>query len=763
MFRACLLLLAGGFAAQHSRVLLGSDQCMWLFVATAILVTNRRTRNIALLVLGFALFMRAGYQVVEARLEHEFAGESMLAQVRVTEFPKLTGSSVSLLLEPVADARLPARSRVTWFEPPRVPALGEVWELELRLRRPRGLLNAGVFNLENWMFRENLHASGYVVPGKRNRLLESATLGGIDAARLRFTEFVDRNGGESSSVLVAIGVGSRHLISRSQWDRYAKTGTSHLMAISGLHIGLAATSAFLFIAILSGGLQLGGNHLNHGMIGGAIVAFAYALISGFAVPSQRAVMMLGLLAVTFIKKRRPDPVRIISLVAILVFIVDPVSVMKPGFSLSFAAVVVLLWGSSVYRQRPAEGRRLTLFLNTVRELTIMQGALLFGLMPLTVLLFQRIAFFAPAVNLVAVPVFSFVTVPLTLMSLLLHRSLDSISARLLDLAAESIQVLEKVIHFSSTLPMADLSIASHDLNILIILLPVLWVILPRGWPVRWVAILGALAIVLHKPLTPAPSCFDVHVLDVGQGLAVVVQSDQRTLLFDTGAAYRGGGSVAEQVILPFLRYKGIDAIDWLVVSHGDNDHAGGVRALLGGIPVSNIFLGEPARDLGRGADACFAGHAWRADGIDYRFLHPSQDSLRDGNNSSCVLSIAAGAHSVLLTGDIEAPAEGQILARSAALSSDIVVIPHHGSLTSSSPAFVNRVRPGLAIASAGFANRWGFPRERVIRRWEGIGAGVLDTATQGGISLQVCALSGISHLQGQRQIQRRFWHDPATQ
>lgn len=606
------------------------------------------------------------------------------------------------------------------------------------------------------MFREHLHAAGYVVAGKRNRLLQAGKLSAVETYRRNFIERAKHYGGSAAPVLAAIGVGARHLISRQQWDRYAITGSSHLMAISGLHIGLAAATAFYLIAAFSGVLRLRGNHLDHATIGAATMAATYALISGFAVPSQRAIIMLGLAAIAFLGRRRAEPRRIVALVALLVFVIDPVSLMMPGFSLSFAAVVALLWFARRY-WRPHSGRRFY-------QLLVMQFILLLGLMPLTVLIFQRIAIVAPFVNLITVPVFSFITVPMTLASMVLNPVWHALSGALLQVSAASIRGIEWVIGEFARLPMADIHVAGVDGAVLsVVLLPALWVLLPRGWPGRWIAVLAVIALVLNRPPAPDHACVDAHVLDVGQALAVVVQSKEHTLVFDTGASYRGGGSAAAQVVLPFLRYRGIAAIDWLVVSHADNDHAGGVPKLLEEIEVRHIFAGEDLPLVGHNILSCETGDHWAADGIEYRFLHPGPGHSLSGNDSSCVLTISAGRHRFILTGDIEAAGERSVLAGLPFETVSVVLIPHHGSLTSSSPEFVDRLRPGLAVASTGYANRWGFPKERVIKRWEGAGAVVLDTASSGAVSFRLCERGGVSRLREERLRQRRFWYESEAQ
>jgi competence protein ComEC len=443
------------------------------------------------------------------------------------------------------------------------------------------------------------------------------------------------------------------------------------------------------------------------------------------------------------------------MVALLVFVLDPVSLMTPGFCLSFGAVVLLLWFSRGF-WRPAIALRL-------RKVIGMQLVLLLGLMPLTVLTFHRIALTAPVVNLLTVPVFSMVTVPLTLLGMVVRPFRDAAADSLLSLGARSIRLIEWLVGIFAELPIADITIAGVDgadtAIWCIVFLPAIWVVLPRGWPGRWIAILGVVALLLYKPARPPHLCVDTHVLDVGQGLAVVLQSRQSTVLFDTGRSYRSGGSAAEQVILPFLRHQGIQSIDTLVVSHADDDHAGGVAALTRQIDIARIRVGETIPVSGRTVIECEAGEFWRSDGISYRFIHPGAGSALEGNDASCVLTVSAGGHHLVLTGDIEGAAELEVLQRYPFVSASIVLIPHHGSLTSSSPAFVNRLRPGYAIASAAHDNRWGFPKERVMRRWEGIGAVVMDTASSGAISFRLCADDGIGSLREERFRQRRFWHD----
>lgn len=760
MIRACLLMLAGGYAAQLCRVPLSSDLCKLLLLASLVLLPARRSRLAGFLVLGFALFMLAGQGIVENRLDQQFAGDSLLTQVRIVDFPRISDGLVTLLVEPLDDHRLPRRSRVSWFKPPLEPLIGDVWEFELRLRQPRGYSNPGVFDSEAWLFRQEIHASGYVVSGMRNRRLETGTEGTVDRFR---RQFIDRalsaaDSSDVAAVLAAVGVGARHMISRDEWNNYAVSGTSHLMAISGLHIGLAASVAFLLARVLMGMLRVTANTMIAATVVAVFVAVAYTVVSGLGVPARRASVMLLVVACALIRRRPVDPFATVAIAAFGVFIADPVATLAPGFHLSFSAVVLLLWMARARQFTNASRGILVRVIDGLRQLFILQVFLLFGLMPLTVLLFQRVAILALPVNMVAVPLFSIVTVPFTLAGLACRGIADWLGHVALQIAACSIEWLLAFIDWIVRLPFADLTVADiqHD-GWLLLMTPLLWALLPRGWPGRKVAFLAVPALLLYTTPVPDDSCVDVHVLDVGQGLATVVQTAGSLLVFDTGASFRSGGSVAEQVIVPFLKSRRIKHIDWLVVSHADNDHSGGVLPLYDHADVGALMVGEPLHETGLDTIPCRAGQYWQADGVGFRVLYPDSATPRQGNDASCVLLIEVGRHSLLLTGDIEARGERALVASGTLAAVDAVVVPHHGSLTSSSTPFVDVVSPLVAIVSAGYANRWGFPKEPVVARWNASGAVVLETGTSGAINFGLCAANGLGALRRDRHERRRFW------
>lgn len=761
IIRTCLLLLAGVYALQLTSFAVLSGILIVALPLYLMLQSRVAIRDAACLVAGAVLFAFATLQQVSERLAPEFAGDSMLVQLQITEFPIVSASSVAFIAAPVSDSRIPPRIRVSWFEPPVNLQLGDVWQVELRLRRPRGNSNPGVFDYEAWMFRERIAATGYVVRSKRNHLLQSGELDLVGGIRQRvadrLTELLSDR--DSAAVLAAISVGARHLMSQQQWDRYARTGTGHLMAISGLHIGLVAALAYTLVLIASGLAGWRGNHRDIAVIVSLLAAIGYAWVSGYGIPARRASLMLALVVVAYLRRRQISPLLILCGTCCVVVMLDPVATMAPGFKLSFAAVLVLIWFAR-WRVTATQSHWIYRPLQGLRSLVGMQIVLLLGLLPLSVLIFQRVAFMAPLANLVAVPVFSFVTVPLTLVGLLFTGPLQSLGDPMLLLAADSIGLLEWGIEKAASVPVTSAKAATvTGFAWVLLLLPLLAVIIPPGWPGRYLAWIAVAALLLHKPAGPPPGCADVAVLDVGQGLSVVVRTHRHVLLFDTGAAFRQGGSMADRIVLPYLAGLGVRRIDRLLISHADNDHAGGTRDILEAVDVDRLLVGEALPDIARISQRCVAPMAWHWDGIVFQVLHPGQGELPEGNDASCVVVVTAGNTRLLLTGDIEKATEHQLLQSGTLPSAAAVVVPHHGSRTSSTSPFVAAVRPAVAVVSAGFDNQWGFPKKEVVDRWQRVGAEVLKTAASGMVGLRLCEESGLETVTEHRKASHRIWHE----
>lgn len=762
MWAVCLSLLAGVYTLQLIHVAWLAESLLAAGITSIVLLARGSFKIVVAFWLGLASFWLAVAAVANDRLRPEYAGDSLLTTVRIVDFPSSREGSVAFVAAPIDDARLPERIRLTWYEPPVRLRLGDIWQLELRLRRPRGRFNPGAFDFEAWLTRQRIAAVGYVVPGARNHLRRTERPGPVDRFRMHSVARIETriSDAPSASVLAAITVGERSAISEEQWRQFRATGTSHLMAISGLHVGLAAAGAYVVFAAAIGVSVRRRNARDPALCLSVLTACGYATVSGLGTPAQRAALMFAFAAIAVLA-RRPQPAdALLALTCCLLVVVDPLTTMSPGFRLSFGAVALLCWVTRAGNRVSGTGSRVVpALVGNLRRLSILQFALLFGLLPLTALLFGRFSLAAPAMNLLAVPLFGLVTVPLALAGLILDGSMAPIGDQLLVAAGASLRILLALIGSVAAVPGADVAVADMDgVAWLALLLTSAMVVLPAGWPGRAVSLLAAVAIAVHRPDGPPTRCVDIDVLDVGQGLAVAVRTRRSALLFDTGPAYRDGSSSAATTILPYLEFRGLGWLDTLIVSHADADHAGGTSAIVAAVPVARLLVGERLPGIGA-ARFCRAGQAWRRDAITFRVLHPPAHTIPSGNPASCVLEIAAGAHRVLLTGDIERAQELELVAAGALRPAVVVVVPHHGSRTSSSTAFVAAVEPSLAIVSAGHNNRWGFPKPDVAHRWEAVGARVLATSRKGAIGLEVCATGGLRSIVEYRDAMRRVWHD----
>lgn len=653
-------------------------------------------------------------------------------------------------------------------------AAGERWRLVVRLKRPHGYANPGGFDLEAWLLERNLRATGYVRTSGGNERLDRF------AARAR--DFVQRarervrtriaaalEGDPHAGVVTALAIGDQRAITDAQWTVFNRTGVGHLVSVSGLHVtALAALAAFAVARIARWSVRLTDllPARSVGAIAGVVAAGVYTLLAGAEVPALRTFAMLatGACALLLLQQGSFAVAWAWALAAVL--LLDPWAVLAPGFWLSYGAVAVLIYAGAgrVTPDRPASWRARAAM--TLREGARTQWAVTVGLVPFALALFGQVSVVSPVANAVAIPVVTFAVVPFAVAGIFLpfdacfhaaHVFLVPLMAFLSALAA--MPGAAWVQHAPAGWTLAAAAVG------------VLWLLAPRGVPGRALGALWLAPLALVTPEPPPAGVARITVLDVGQGLSVVVRTRSRTLVYDTGPGWTEIADAGSRIVAPFLRREGVARVDALVVSHGDADHAGGAASLLAMVPVSRMLSSlaadhpswsSPLPDDFRG-ERCVAGMHWSWDGVDFDLLHPPPARYDDprvkANDLSCVLRVRTAGARVLLAGDVEARSEAWLLATDRdALRADAIVVPHHGSRTSSTRAFVAAVDPVLAVIASGYRNRFGHPRSEVVARYVGRGAAIARTDRDGAVAFDAGA-DGLSAVARTRAADARYWRE----
>ncbi len=734
---------------------------------------------------------------LESRLSETLAGQDILLSGVVATIPTatLTTSAKIQRFEFAIDSfdvikqsdshsainpALPQTVRLSWYYGNTVNA-GERWQLLVRLKPPHGFINPGGFDYERWLFQQNIHATGYIRKSELNKRLAPASHWSINRLRQMLGQTIDvlakrRDEGDAAvntmPLIKALAIGDKSSITTEQWDGLRNTGTSHLMAISGLHIGLAALFIYVLIRrILPEYLMKRVPAQHIAVIGGMVVALLYALVAGFSIPTQRAVIMLFTLSVMLLIRRNHRPLDALGLALVVVLLIDPLAVLSAGFWFSFSAVAVIFISVSKAgkpdEQEDSFRRKIKRVTGQWLKLQLMISLFL---LPLSLYMFQQASLVSPLANLLLIPYVSFLVVPLVLLAIVCWFFLPVIADMLFNLAATLLDFIWPLLQYLAEQPYAYWIKGDVDLIALLLVTSGLFVLYfstqlktsRLSWASRGLGVLLLLPLGWNDTAELNSGEFRLTILDVGQGSAAVIQTKNHRLVFDTGAKFSDRMNVGASVVVPYLRYLGDDGLDRLIISHGDNDHIGGAQAVIDAYPNAALW-GQDIEDiLSDGKQACRAGDQWHWDGVDFKFLAPLVEDQADlksekRNNRSCVLRVASPYGSSLFTGDIEGKVERRLLERYGdKLSADILMVPHHGSNTSSTRPFIATVDPEYSIISVGYRNRYKLPNAKVMARYEALKLPLVRTDSSGAIMLKV-GDEGIE-VERYRDKLQRYWH-----
>jgi len=700
---------------------------------------NRVWRHFWILICGFLWgTLHANWQL-DQRLPGELNNKRLVVVGEVVNIPR-QGAEYSRFLLRIhrveGENHFPGLVRLSWRAAPPQLAAGQLWRLHVKLKQPHGFQNPGGFDYERWLFVRGVDATGYVRTHKSNRMLRDVE-SGLTQLRSAIRRMIVTHcaGCQHVGLVQALTIGYRGDMAHAERLLLQQTGTAHLIAISGLHIGIAAGWFFSLGRILWSCCFYRGrlNRREFALSLGWVAALVYSLLSGFELPAQRAMLMLTIVFAALWLRLPVNLLSSVFMALIAVLIVSPLSVLSPSFWLTFSALFVICLGVSLF------ARNASMF----RHLLVYQLLFTLLLAPVSIVIFDQLHAASLFANLVAVPLISLVVVPFNFVLQLLgwmpsawlswlYRMQDAVLGWLLD-----------YLQWLQDLGLQAIFVGQMSLWQWLALVGfLLLLVLPRGFPVArgWLLLLPLIFLNPHDRVEPP--YLRVAVLDVGMGTSIVVSTAEHHLVYDFGAGREQGFSLGSWVVQPFLQQHGIEYVDRLVISHADQDHLGGFLAIRHALNYGSVYTGtlnevrQKWPDAGRLND-CRKTPPWRWDGVDFQFLSPGLFDDDSENNRSCVLRIRSPAGVILIAGDIESGQETRLLdTRRELLEADILVAPHHGSLTSSSPAFVAAVAPSKVIFTVGYLNRWGFPRSQVVQRYTAIDAEILRTDLDGAILIE---------------------------
>ncbi|MBL4900715.1 MAG: DNA internalization-related competence protein ComEC/Rec2 [Colwellia sp.] len=647
--------------------------------------------------------------------------------------------------------------RLSWKNAKFAVQQGQIIKLKVKFKPAHGLANIGGFSYQTWLRSNRIIATGYVINSQNNEVLIS-TMSIRQQLFNTYRSLLPKH--DLSPLLLALGFGDRGELNPQLWNVLQTTGTGHLIAISGLHIGLVVTGSYFFIMLFIRLLPLRFyNHLPFVqtlniryfvIVISLSVGLIYGYLAGFSLPTTRALLMLSIYWLSRVLTINISIKRWLLLTLFLLTITTPFSLFTASFWLSFYAVTVIFLTLWRFKNVLHRGNAVWRF---IKGLLIIQLSLTVMLLPISAVFFQQVSLVALLANLVAVPWMSFFSIPLCLLSVLVMPFSESIAQLLIGYCLDSLQMLWHYLSYLSQQTWVVVKLSSGDIQLFVVLglistfslffmssiIPSNLVNYQRKYLNKLIVAINVGVLLFITLNTKSSNIkeqeidnntkWQLVVFDVGQGLSVLIQRGSKAILYDTGAAYSSGFTMVNAVIMPYLQHTGIEQLDKVIISHSDNDHAGGLTEIQGSMVINElIYNGKKTKNSG----VCLQGRSFVWQGLDFKMLWP-KNIVSEENDDSCVLLISDGKHKVLLTGDISKKVETALLQQYPKLSTDILIVPHHGSKTSSSELFITKLQPSTAVVSAGYLNRWHMPVTEVVQRYQQHNIELLTTAKLGQI------------------------------
>jgi len=701
-------------------------------ILLAIFYTFRRHKslslNLMILLLGFSWMGIFSTHTLESKIDDIYLSKPIKVIGKIANLPESSNSKAKFILS--VEQPFVGNVKLSWFDK-NLPLLNsnDTWQLWVKLKQNNGFQNTSGFDYEQWLFYQNIDATGYVRKNPDNQLIQNSNSFTINTIRQDLGNQLSTYLSSLSfgGVINALIIGDRSLITDKHWLLFKQTNTTHLSVISGLHIGLISGFVFIVVSFLFRQCTACLIRVPAMVVGayfGIIAAFAYAVIAGLSIPTQRAFVMASVVFLSIIYRRHHNTWQLFSIALLLVLVLNPLSVYSIGFWLSFYVVAVIIYGISHHQKR-----------HWLFRVIYLQLLISIATMPLIAWFFTSGSLLSPIANLVAIPVFSFITTPLSLLGAIFATlNIDSLANICFMVANQSLESLSIFLNAIQQFDFNQWHYSQNDITTFALLMTgVIITILPSSLKFRTLGLIVILSALFGTSHSIKKGDVVITTLDVGQGLSQVVRTKNHTLLFDTGASYPSGFNLGDAVVTPYLRANQISNLDLVVISHGDNDHIGGLSSIVDYFSIEKIVSSVPNK-IKQPSSTCKSHPPWRWDGVTFEFLSTTNDF--QGNNASCVLKISNDKFSILLTGDIEKQAEKDLIKTwGNELNIDVLISPHHGSKTSSSAKFLKVTSPSWVVVSNGYQNRFKHPAKTILDRYKKHDIDIIKTSCSGQVDI----------------------------